>query len=74
MQNVKFDPLSWSEIAKVITSNEQSQGKNTSITAQGACDLNKRLLLRLREELKDDPLIKEWLLANPTLTMLERYR
>ena len=74
MMNADFDNLTWKEIAKIITDNEQAQGKNTSISPQGACDLNKRLLRRLRKELEQDPLIQEWLLANPTLTEKERYR
>ena len=74
MNNADFDRLTWKEIAQIITDNEQAQGKNTSISPQGACDLNKRLLLRLRKELENDPVIQEWLLAHPTLTMKERYR
>ncbi len=60
-------PLTWKEIAEIITESESEKG--TSITAQGCCDLHKRMMRRLRLELEADPLIQEWLKKNPTKVM-----
>ncbi len=57
-----FRPLSWKEIASHITDSEEG---DSSITAQGCCDLHKRMLRRLKNELLNDPLVKEWLEAHP---------
>ena len=71
MNPVPFEPMTWREIAEEIS---RKEGKERSITSQGCCDLNKRMIRRLREKLENDPLVQEWLEAHPTKTMDELNR